>query len=126
MPARRGRRALPQPGRQPLHPGERLHARAVGVNALVAGSHWLTIAAMVVLAGLLLVAAQFTLFGWLAWAARRLGGALTGNTYGAACVLVELAVLIAAGWAGGAVGRRVRVERVATDLVRSQNLRTEN
>ena len=65
-------------------------------DALVAGSHWLTIAAMVVLAGLLLVAAQFTLFGWLAWAARRLGGGLTGDTYGAACVLVELAVLILA------------------------------
>jgi cobalamin 5'-phosphate synthase/cobalamin synthase len=65
-------------------------------EALVAGSHWLTIATMVVLAGLLLVAAQFTLFGWLAWAARRLGGGLTGDTYGAACVLVELAVLILA------------------------------
>ncbi len=65
-------------------------------DALVSGSHWLTIATMVVLAGLLLVAAQFTLFGWLAWAARRLGGGLTGDTYGAACVLVELAVLILA------------------------------
>lgn len=65
-------------------------------DALVAGSHWLTITTMIVFAGLLLVAAQFTLFGWLAWAARRLGGGLTGDTYGAACVLVELAVLILA------------------------------
>lgn len=56
------------------------------------GSHHLTLAAILMLTGLLLVAAVLTLLGWLAWASRRLGGGLTGDTYGAACVLVELAV----------------------------------
>lgn len=45
------------------------------------------------LAGLLPIAALLVLLSWLAWASRRLGGGLTGDTYGAACVLVELAAL---------------------------------
>ena len=64
--------------------------------ALAVGSHRLTIAAIFMLTGLLLVVALLTLLGWLAWASRRLGGGLTGDTYGAACVLVESAVLVLA------------------------------
>lgn len=65
-------------------------------NAFAASSHWQTIAVMAVLTGMLLVVAQVTLLSWLAWAARRLGGGLTGDVYGAVCVLVELAVLLLA------------------------------
>ncbi len=64
--------------------------------ALIIGGQTLTITATLVLTGLLLVAALLVLLGWLAWASRRLGGGLTGDTYGAACVLVELAVLVLA------------------------------
>lgn len=65
-------------------------------NALAAGSQNLTVVMMFALAGMLLLAALITLFAWLRWASRRLGGGLTGDTYGAACVLVELAVLVLA------------------------------
>jgi adenosylcobinamide-GDP ribazoletransferase len=65
-------------------------------SAFVIGSPIQAITAAFVLAGLLLVAALLVLLGWLAWASRRLGGGLTGDTYGAACVLVELAVLVLA------------------------------
>ncbi|HKD75037.1 MAG TPA: adenosylcobinamide-GDP ribazoletransferase, partial [Ktedonobacterales bacterium] len=49
----------------------------------------------------LLVGASSTLallitLGWTRWASRRLGGVLTGDTYGALNELVELAVLFAA------------------------------
>jgi adenosylcobinamide-GDP ribazoletransferase len=48
------------------------------------------IAALVVI-----LLALFVATSWSAWAARRLGGGLTGDTYGALNELVELAVLIA-------------------------------
>jgi cobalamin synthase len=65
----------------------------LAASAFVIGSPIQAITAAFVLTGLLLVAALLVLLGWLAWASRRLGGGLTGDTYGAACVLVELAVL---------------------------------
>lgn len=65
----------------------------LAASAYVIGSQAQAIATVFVLAGLLFVAALLVLLGWLAWASRRLGGGLTGDTYGAACVLVELAVL---------------------------------
>jgi adenosylcobinamide-GDP ribazoletransferase len=65
-------------------------------NTFAASSRWQTIAVMAVLTGMLLMVAQVTLLVWLAWAARRLGGKLTGDTYGAVCVLVELVVLLLA------------------------------
>jgi len=68
----------------------------LATSALVIGGSVSAIDAMFLLAGLLLVAALLVLLGWLAWASRRLGGGLTGDTYGAACVLVELAVLVLA------------------------------
>ncbi len=45
-----------------------------------------------VLMGLLAVATLLVTLAWCTWASRRLGG-LTGDTYGALCELVELAVL---------------------------------
>ncbi|HEY1390948.1 MAG TPA: adenosylcobinamide-GDP ribazoletransferase [Ktedonobacterales bacterium] len=66
----------------------------LAASAFVVGSPIQAITAACVLAGLLFVAALLVLLGWLAWASRRLGGGLTGDTYGAACVLVELAVLV--------------------------------
>jgi adenosylcobinamide-GDP ribazoletransferase len=65
----------------------------LAASALVIGS-MSEIAATLMLAGLLFVTALLVLLGWLAWASRRLGGGLTGDTYGAACVLGELAVLV--------------------------------
>jgi adenosylcobinamide-GDP ribazoletransferase len=64
--------------------------------AIVISRNGFGIGATLVLAGLLLLAASLVLLGWLAWASRRLGGGLTGDTYGAACVIVELAVLVLA------------------------------
>ena len=46
--------------------------------------------------GLLLLTAGLTLLGG-AWAARRLGGGITGDVYGALCELTELACLLAIG-----------------------------
>jgi adenosylcobinamide-GDP ribazoletransferase len=63
-------------------------------NMLAVGSIGLELPFVAVLVALLLLAALLTLFIWLAWASRRLGGALTGDTYGAACVLMELAILV--------------------------------
>ncbi|HET8907238.1 MAG TPA: adenosylcobinamide-GDP ribazoletransferase [Ktedonobacterales bacterium] len=63
-------------------------------NVLVNGRLELTLTVAGVIAGLLLLAAIATMLGWGTWASRRLGGALTGDTYGAVCVLVELAVLL--------------------------------
>jgi len=68
----------------------------LAASALIIGSRGAGIKEMLPLAGLLLVAALLVLLGWLAWASRRLGGGLTGDTYGAACVLAELAVLLLA------------------------------
>lgn len=68
----------------------------VVASAVAVGSRGLGIGPTCALAALLLVAALVVLLGWLAWASRRLGGGLTGDTYGAACVLVELAVLVLA------------------------------
>lgn len=77
-------------------------------GALVIGNYATSIPTLLVLAGLLLVATLVTLLAWLAWASRRLGGGLTGDTYGAACVLMELTVLVLApplaGLAAHAVG----------------------
>ncbi len=68
----------------------------LAASALIVGSCGSGISETLLLAVLLLVAALLVLLGWLAWASRRLGGGLTGDTYGAACVLVELAVLVLA------------------------------
>jgi adenosylcobinamide-GDP ribazoletransferase len=65
----------------------------VATSALSVGNQTPTIVVMFALAGLLLVSALLVVLAWLAWASRRLGGGLTGDTYGAACVLAELAVL---------------------------------
>ncbi len=65
----------------------------LAASAFVIGSQIQAITAAVLLAGLLFVTGLLVLLGWLAWASHRLGGGLTGDTYGAACVLVELAVL---------------------------------
>ena len=45
------------------------------------------------LAGLLAIVSLGVAVAWAWWASRRLGGGLTGDTYGAANELVELAVL---------------------------------
>lgn len=45
---------------------------------------------------LLAIVALTTMLLWTAWASRRLGGGLTGDTYGALNELVELAVLVVA------------------------------
>lgn len=68
----------------------------LATSAFVIGDSISAIGPLFVLTALLLVAALLVLLGWLAWASRRLGGELTGDTYGAACVLVELAVLVLA------------------------------
>jgi adenosylcobinamide-GDP ribazoletransferase len=68
----------------------------LAASALIIGSRGSGMGASLTLTVLLLVAALLVLLGWLAWASRRLGGGLTGDTYGAACVLVELAVLVLA------------------------------
>ena len=68
----------------------------LAASALIVGGRGTGIGATLTLAVLLLVAALLVLLGWLAWASRRLGGGLTGDTYGAACVLAELAVLLLA------------------------------
>ncbi|HEU4785653.1 MAG TPA: adenosylcobinamide-GDP ribazoletransferase [Ktedonobacterales bacterium] len=65
-------------------------------SAFVIGSRESGTSTALVLVSLLLLATLLVLLGWLAWASRRLGGGLTGDTYGAACVLVELAVLVLA------------------------------
>lgn len=67
-----------------------------GVAFAVGGSLRMSMAASFILTEALLLAALIVLFIWLAWASRRLGGALTGDTYGAACVLLELTVLVLA------------------------------
>ena len=61
-------------------------------NAFVSGRLELPLTVAGIIAGLLLLTAIATMLGWGAWASRRLGGALTGDAYGAVCVLVELAV----------------------------------
>ena len=66
----------------------------LAASALMIGSRGSEIGALLTLTVLLLVTALLVLLGWLAWASRRLGGGLTGDTYGAACVLGELAVLV--------------------------------
>jgi adenosylcobinamide-GDP ribazoletransferase len=66
----------------------------LGGNTFVSGHLELTLTVASIIAGLLLLAAIATMLGWGAWASSRLGGALTGDTYGAVCVLVELAVLL--------------------------------
>lgn len=68
----------------------------LATSAFVIGSLMRAITGAFVLAALLLAVALLVLLGWLAWASRRLGGGLTGDTYGAACVLVEMAVLVLA------------------------------
>lgn len=45
--------------------------------------------------------AALILFGVARWAANRLGGGLTGDTYGAVCELAELLCLIGLVWIGG-------------------------
>jgi adenosylcobinamide-GDP ribazoletransferase len=65
-------------------------------DIFVVGRLELTPAVAGIIAGLSLLAAIATMLGWGTWASRRLGGALTGDTYGAACVLVELAILLLA------------------------------
>lgn len=67
-----------------------------GVAFAVGGSLRMSMAASFILTEALLLAALIVLFIWLAWASRRLGGGLTGDTYGAACVLLELTVLLLA------------------------------
>jgi adenosylcobinamide-GDP ribazoletransferase len=60
------------------------------VSSLLAGhSH----VQSVLLAGLLAIVSLGVVVAWAWWASRRLGGGLTGDTYGAANELVELAVL---------------------------------
>ena len=68
----------------------------LATSAFVIGSLMRAITGAFVLAALLLAVALLVLLGWLASASRRLGGGLTGDTYGAACVLVEMAVLVLA------------------------------
>ncbi|HEY7342068.1 MAG TPA: adenosylcobinamide-GDP ribazoletransferase [Ktedonobacterales bacterium] len=68
----------------------------LAASALVIGSRGSGIGTTLPLTASLLVVAWLVLLGWLAWASRRLGGGLTGDTYGAACVLVELTVLVLA------------------------------
>jgi adenosylcobinamide-GDP ribazoletransferase len=63
-------------------------------GAIIVGSRVIGLGASFALAGLLLVVALLVALGWLVWASRRLGGGLTGDTYGAACVLVELGVIV--------------------------------
>jgi len=70
--------------------------QVLAASAFVIGSPIQAISAAFTLAGLLLIPALLVLLGWLAWASRRLGGGLTGDTYGAACELVELAALVLA------------------------------
>ena len=67
-----------------------------GVAFTVGSSLRMSMAAAFILTEALLLVALLVLFAWLAWASRRLGGALTGDTYGAACVLLELTVLLLA------------------------------
>jgi len=73
-----------------------LHMGASGVTLAIPAnlSRTLVIAALLV-AALWLVAFVVTL-GWARWAARKLGGGLTGDTYGALNELIELAVLVCA------------------------------
>jgi adenosylcobinamide-GDP ribazoletransferase len=67
-----------------------------GVAFAVGSSLRMSMAASFIVTEALLLAALIVLFIWLAWASRRLGGGLTGDTYGAACVLLELTVLVLA------------------------------
>ena len=67
-----------------------------GVAFTVGSSLRMSMAASFILTEALLLAALLVLFVWLAWASRRLSGGLTGDTYGAACVLLELTVLVLA------------------------------
>ena len=67
-----------------------------GVAFAVGSSLRMSMAASFILTEALLLAALLVLFAWLAWASRRLGGGLTGDTYGAACVLLELTTLVLA------------------------------
>lgn len=50
----------------------------------------------VAMAGMLAVVAVAVTLAWTAWASRRLGGGLTGDTYGALNELVELGTLVCA------------------------------
>ena len=65
----------------------------LAASAFAIGSPIQAITGAFVLTALLLAVALLVLLGWLVWASRRLGGGLTGDTYGATCVLVELAAL---------------------------------
>lgn len=57
------------------------------------GGHGLSFAAVALFAGIVLLTTIAVMVGWGTWASRRLGGGLSGDTSGAWCVLVELAVL---------------------------------
>ncbi|HLY31835.1 MAG TPA: adenosylcobinamide-GDP ribazoletransferase, partial [Ktedonobacterales bacterium] len=68
------------------------HGVTLAVTPDVGG---VVLAGILLLAGLWLIGTLITL-GWSYWAARRLGGGLTGDTYGALNELVELGVLVCA------------------------------
>jgi len=71
-----------------------LHRRGPSIAFQLAGAdlHMLLTETLLVLA--LWLAPFVVALGWARWAARRLGGGLTGDTYGALNELVELAVLV--------------------------------
>jgi adenosylcobinamide-GDP ribazoletransferase len=63
------------------------------LGALAALDPWGTLARRIILLAILSVLGLVIALLWALWASRRLGGGLTGDTYGATNELVELAVL---------------------------------
>lgn len=82
--------------RQQLSAGPLALAALVTVGALVLASRWAGLREMLLVASVALVFC--VVFG--AWAARRLGGGLTGDVYGATVELSEVVILLAAGAVG--------------------------
>lgn len=67
---------------------------AYGVALVFQANVWRTLFLSALLVVALWLIAFVVMLGWARWALRRLGGGLTGDTYGALNELVELAVLV--------------------------------